>query len=128
MTAQQVVRYGRWQVPIKDLTLELGGSDTMIVMPDAAIDRAVEGALRAGFIMPGQTCTAVKRLYIHEKISHQFIQKLKERIDTLSVGNGLGSRIDMGPMNSAEQREKISQIVEETRENKEETVRPGDLP
>ena len=110
---------------LKDLTLELGGSDPMIVMPDAAIDRAVEGALRGRFYNAGQTCTAVKRLYIHEKISHQFIQKLKERIDTLSVGNGLGSRIDMGPMNSAEQREKISQIVEETRENKEGTILSG---
>ena len=109
----------------KDLTLELGGSDPMIVMPDAAIDKAVEGALRGRFYNAGQTCTAVKRLYVHEKISSVFIQKLKERVDALSVGNGLGSRIDMGPMNSAEQREKISQIVEETRENKEGTILSG---
>ncbi|MDD1698145.1 MAG: aldehyde dehydrogenase family protein, partial [Methanoregula sp.] len=109
----------------KDLTLELGGSDPMIVMPDAAIDRAVEGALRGRFYNAGQTCTAVKRLYVHEKISHLFIQKLKERIDALSVGNGLGSRIDMGPMNSAGQRENISQIVEETRETGTGTVLTG---
>jgi len=47
---------------LKDLTLELGGSDPMIVMPDAAIDKAVEGALRGRFYNAGQTCTAVKRL------------------------------------------------------------------
>jgi succinate-semialdehyde dehydrogenase/glutarate-semialdehyde dehydrogenase len=110
---------------LKDLTLELGGSDPMIVMPDAAIDKAVEGALRGRFYNAGQTCTAVKRLYVHEKISLVFIQKLKERVDALSVGNGLGSRIDMGPMNSAVQRERISQVVEETRENKEGTILSG---
>jgi acyl-CoA reductase-like NAD-dependent aldehyde dehydrogenase len=54
-------------VRLKDLTLELGGSDPMIVMPDASIDRAVEGALRGRFYNAGQTCTAVKRLYVHEK-------------------------------------------------------------
>jgi succinate-semialdehyde dehydrogenase/glutarate-semialdehyde dehydrogenase len=110
---------------LKDLTLELGGSDPMIVMPDAAIDKAVEGALRGRFYNAGQTCTAVKRLYVHEKISLSFIQKLKERVDALSVGNGLGSRIDMGPMNNGEQREKISKIVEEVRENKEGTILSG---
>jgi succinate-semialdehyde dehydrogenase/glutarate-semialdehyde dehydrogenase len=110
---------------LKDLTLELGGSDPMIVMPDAAIDKAVEGALRGRFYNAGQTCTAVKRLYVHEKISLSFIQKLKERVDALSVGNGLGSRIDMGPMNNGEQRQKISKIVEEVRENKEGTILSG---
>jgi betaine-aldehyde dehydrogenase len=110
---------------LKDLTLELGGSDPMIVMPDASIENAIEGALRGRFYNAGQTCTAVKRLYVHEKISALFIQKLKERVDAISVGNGLGSRIDMGPMNNAGQRDKISQIVEETRENKEGTILAG---
>ena len=110
---------------LKDLTLELGGSDPMIVMPDAAIDRAVDGALRARFYNAGQTCTAVKRLYVHEKISALFIQKLKGRVDAITVGNGLGSRIDMGPMNNAGQRDKISQLVEETRENNEGTILTG---
>jgi betaine-aldehyde dehydrogenase len=110
---------------LKDITLELGGSDPMIVMPDAALDKAVEGALRGRFYNAGQTCTAVKRLYVHEKISLQFIRKLKERVDSLTVGNGLGSKIDIGPMNSAEQREKISQVVEETRRNQEGTILTG---
>jgi betaine-aldehyde dehydrogenase len=110
---------------LKELTLELGGSDPMIVMDDADIDRAVEGALRGRFYNAGQTCTAVKRLYVHEKISSRFIQKLKGRVDALTVGNGLGSKIDIGPMNSAGQREKISQMVEETRANKEGTILTG---
>jgi succinate-semialdehyde dehydrogenase/glutarate-semialdehyde dehydrogenase len=110
---------------LKDLTLELGGSDPMIVMDDADINKAVEGALRGRFYNAGQTCTAVKRLYVHEKISSLFIRKLKDGIDALTVGNGLGSRIDIGPMNSAGQREKISQVVEETRNTTEGTILTG---
>ena len=110
---------------LKDITLELGGSDPMIVMADADIDKAVEGALRGRFYNAGQTCTAVKRLYIHEKIASVFIRKLQERVEALTVGNGLGSRIDIGPMNSAEQRDKISRRIEETRENKEGTILTG---
>jgi betaine-aldehyde dehydrogenase len=110
---------------LKDLTLELGGSDPMIVMDDADINKAVEGAVRGRFYNAGQTCTAVKRLYVHEKISSLFIRKLKERVDALTVGNGLGSQIDIGPMNSAEQREKISQVVEETRNNVKGTILTG---
>ncbi len=110
---------------LKDITLELGGSDPMIVMADADIDKAVGGALRGRFYNAGQTCTAVKRLYIHEKIASVFIRKLQERVEALTVGNGLGSRIDIGPMNSAEQRDKISRRIEETRENKEGTILTG---
>ena len=110
---------------LKDITLELGGSDPMIVMPDADIDRAVEGALRGRFYNAGQTCTAVKRLYVHEKIAFVFTNKLRQRVENLTVGNGLGSKIDIGPMNSAEQREKISRKIEETRENKNGTILTG---
>jgi acyl-CoA reductase-like NAD-dependent aldehyde dehydrogenase len=110
---------------LKDITLELGGSDPMIVMPDADMDKAVEGALRGRFYNAGQTCTAVKRLYIHEKISSLFIQKLKNRVDDLTVGNGMGSKIDIGPMNNADQRENIAQVVQETRDNREGTILTG---
>jgi len=110
---------------LKDIVLELGGSDPMIVMPDADIDRAVEGVVKARFYNAGQTCNAVKRLYVHEKIASVFIRKLRERVEALTVGNGLGSRIDIGPMNSAEQRDKISRGIEETRNNKEGTILTG---
>jgi betaine-aldehyde dehydrogenase len=110
---------------VKDLTLELGGSDPMIVMDDADIDKAVEGALRGRFYNAGQTCTAVKRLYVHEKIAGHFVQKLKGRISALNVGNGLGPKTDMGPLNSAEQRERIVQMVDRTRERGDGTILTG---
>jgi len=110
---------------VKDLTLELGGSDPMIVMDDADIDKAVEGALRGRFYNAGQVCTAVKRLYLHEKIAAEFIQKLKTRISALNVGNGLGPKTDMGPLNSAEQRDRIVQMVDRTREQDGGTIVTG---
>jgi acyl-CoA reductase-like NAD-dependent aldehyde dehydrogenase len=109
----------------KDLVLELGGSDPMIVMDDADIGKATDGAVRGRFYNAGQTCTAIKRVYVHEKIADAFIRELKNRIDALSVGNGLGSKVDMGPMNSARQRERISGIVEEARNNAEGTILTG---
>ena len=110
---------------VKDLTLELGGSDPMIVMDDADIDKAVGGALRGRFYNAGQVCTAVKRLYVHEKIADEFGQKLQARISALNVGNGLGPRTDMGPLNSAEQRERIIQMVDTTRERGDGTILTG---
>jgi betaine-aldehyde dehydrogenase len=110
---------------VKELTLELGGSDPMIVMEDADIDRAVEGALRGRFYNAGQTCTAVKRLYVHEKVADEFVQRLKTRISALNVGNGLGPKTDMGPLNSADQRERIIQLVDRTRERRDGTILTG---
>jgi betaine-aldehyde dehydrogenase len=112
-------------VQVKELILELGGSDPMIVMDDADINKAVEGALRGRFYNAGQTCTAVKRLYVHEKIADEFVQRLKTRISAMNVGNGLGPKTDMGPLNSADQRDRIVQIVDRTRERGDGTVLTG---
>lgn len=110
---------------VKDLVLELGGSDPMIVMDDADIDKAVEGAVRGRFYNAGQTCTAVKRLYVHEKISGTFLKKIQSRISEMNVGNGLGSRTDMGPLNNAAQRDRIVQLVDATRERGDGTIVAG---
>ena len=110
---------------LREVTLELGGSDPMIVMNDADIDRAVEGAIRGRFYNAGQTCTAVKRLYVQEAVSEVFIRKLKERTNALSVGNGLGPKIDMGPLNSSVQRELIEDAVETVRGNNDGKVVAG---
>ena len=109
----------------KDLILELGGSDPMIVMDDAAIDKAVEGALRGRFYNAGQTCTAVKRLYVHEKIADTFSKKLQARVEALKAGNGLETGVDLGPLNSAGQRERISGIVTEMEQKGEGTILTG---
>lgn len=110
---------------LKELTLELGGSDPMIVMPDADIDKAVEGAVRGRFYNAGQTCTAVKRLFVHEAIAGEFTRKLKARTEALKLGNGLDAGIDMGPLNSPAQRDRIRTLLEHARDAHEGTVITG---
>jgi acyl-CoA reductase-like NAD-dependent aldehyde dehydrogenase len=110
---------------LKELTLELGGSDPMIVMPDADIDKAVEGAVRGRFYNAGQTCTAVKRLFVHEAIAGEFTRKLKIKTETLKLGNGLDAGTDMGPLNSPAQRERIRSLLEHARDMQEGTVITG---
>ena len=112
----------------KELVLELGGSDPMIVMDDADIAKAAEGAVRGRFYNAGQTCTAVKRLFVHEKIAEPFNRALKARIEALAVGNGLGSKIDMGPLNNPAQRDRIAELVEGVRHNDEGMVVTGGCP
>ena len=73
----------------KHVTLELGGSDPMIVCDDADIDRAVSAASVGRFFNCGQACLAVKRLYLFESIADDFIVKLAEKAKKISIGNGL---------------------------------------
>ncbi|WP_342764865.1 aldehyde dehydrogenase family protein [Methanoregula sp.] len=110
---------------LKELTLELGGSDPMIIMPDADIDSAVDGAIRGRFYNAGQTCTAVKRLFVHESIATEFSRKLKQKTGALKLGNGLDTGTDMGPLNSAIQRERIEKLVESVHGKGEGTILTG---
>lgn len=110
---------------LASLTLELGGSDPMIVMADADIPKAVEGAVRGRFYNAGQICTAVKRLYLHEKIAGEFMRLLTARLESLTIGNGIEPHTDMGPLNSSAQLAKITSAVDSTKEREEGTVRSG---
>jgi succinate-semialdehyde dehydrogenase/glutarate-semialdehyde dehydrogenase len=112
----------------KEITLELGGSDPMIVMDDADMVKAVEGAARGRFYNAGQTCTAVKRLFVHEKIADAFRSQLKARVESLVIGNGLDQSTDMGPLNSRAQRDRIAAMVTGAQENREGTVLTGGCP
>jgi acyl-CoA reductase-like NAD-dependent aldehyde dehydrogenase len=96
----------------KRVTLELGGSDPMIVWKDADIVKAVQGAVHGRFYNAGQTCTAVKRLYLHEDIADRFMPLLIERVSSLRVGNGLSHGTDMGPLHTAGQRKDVLDILD----------------
>ncbi len=113
---------------LKTLTLELGGSDPMIVMADADIPKAVEGALRGRFYNAGQVCTAVKRLYLHEKIAGEFMRLLTAKVEAMKIGNGLLPGTDMGPLNSPGQRDRIAAVVQEVTDREEGTILTGGCP
>jgi len=113
---------------LKALTLELGGSDPMIVMPDADIPKAVEGAIRGRFYNAGQICTAVKRLYLHEKIAGEFMHLLTTRVESLKIGNGLVTGTEMGPLNSPGQLDRIATVVQTVTDRAEGTILTGGCP
>lgn len=98
---------------IKRLTLELGGSDPMIVCDDADIELAIEGAAWGRFRNAGQSCTAVKRVFLFESIADQFIRGFTEKVMTIKVGNGMDKSTHMGPIHTAEQRAKVESMVED---------------
>jgi len=98
---------------IKRLTLELGGSDPMIVCDDADLQLAVEGAAWGRFRNCGQSCTSVKRLFLFDSIADEFIKSFAEKVKTIRVGNGLDKSTHMGPVHTEEQREKVETMVED---------------
>ena len=96
---------------IKRVTLELGGSDPMIVCDDADIDEAVSAASVGRFFNCGQACLAIKRLYLFEKIYDQFVSKLVAKTEKLRAGNGLESGVIVGPLHTAAQRDEVEEQV-----------------
>jgi betaine-aldehyde dehydrogenase len=110
---------------LKKVHLELGGSDPMIVWKDADIGKAVEGAIRGRFYNAGQTCTAVKRLYVHEEIADEFIPVLQQRAEALRVGDGSDPAVDMGPLTGKIPLERIEALVRETQEEKQGKIITG---
>src|SRR5437870_4361212 len=96
---------------VKRVTLELGGSDPMIVCDDADIDEAVSAASVGRFFNCGQACLAIKRLYLFENIYEEFVSKLLVKIEKLRVGNGLEQGVIVGPLHSAAQRDEVEEQV-----------------
>jgi len=82
----------------RPLALEMGGKNAIIVMADADLDLAVEGALWGGFGTSGQRCTAASRLIVHEQVHDRFVAMLAGRAGLLRLGNGLEKGTDVGPL------------------------------
>jgi|Deesub1362A_J573_1020465.scaffolds.fasta_scaffold00036_12 succinate-semialdehyde dehydrogenase/glutarate-semialdehyde dehydrogenase len=110
----------------KHVSLELGGSDPMIVCEDADIDKAVKAAVISRFRMAGQVCMAVKRIFLHESVYESFREKLVKEVSKITVGNGLDPRVSMGPLHNREQLEEIEGQVEDAL-NKGGTVLTGGM-
>jgi len=110
---------------IKRVTLELGGSDPMIVCEDADLSAAVAGAVAGRYYNSGQVCTAVKRLFVHETVADEFTRRLTAEVGRLTIGNGLAPETRMGPLNSAGGRDRIRDLVDETREDEAGTIVTG---
>ncbi len=95
----------------KALTLELGGKAANIVFDDAPLDQAVEGIVNGIYFNQGEVCCAGSRLLVQESIADTLIDKLKDRLSTIRVGDPLDKNTDVGAINSKAQLEKITELV-----------------
>jgi aldehyde dehydrogenase (NAD+) len=95
----------------KHCCLEMGGKNVILVMEDANLDLAVDGALWGGFGTTGQRCTAASRVVAHKAIYKEFVERFVERAEALKVGNGLDPTVQMGPLISESQLKTVEEYV-----------------
>ena len=94
------------------VTLELGGKSPMIVMGDADLDKAVDGAvIGMRFTRQGQSCTAASRIFVHESIHDAFIDRLKAKVDAMKMGDPLDEATDIGSIISQQQYDKVMSYI-----------------
>jgi aldehyde dehydrogenase (NAD+) len=93
-------------------SLEMGGKNAIMVMDDADVDNAVEGAVWGAFGTSGQRCTASSRVIVHKKVYKEFSRKLVDRARALRVGNGANPKVDVGPVVNDSATEKIMSYID----------------
>lgn len=125
-TGKRIMRLAAEQV--KKLTLELGGSDPMIVCDDADINRAVDAAAFGRFRNTGQGCMCVKRLFLFEGIANEFVRKLTLKVSKIKVGNGIDPATKMGPCHTDQQRRDIETKVEDASDRGAKLIAGGVRP
>ncbi len=93
--------------------MELGGNAPFIVFEDADIDAAVEGLMVAKMRNLGEACTAANRIYLHENVEAEFVDKFVAKMAALKLGNGLEDGVDVGPLVNADTRDKVAAFVDD---------------
>jgi len=96
---------------VKKVSLELGGNAPFIVFDDADIEKAVQGALISKYRNAGQTCVCTNRLYIHDAIYDQFIERYTQVVNELVIGDGLSESADIGPLINQKAVDKVDDLV-----------------
>ncbi len=101
------------QAGIKKVILELGSNSAIVVHKDGNIDKAVEKAVLGGYAIAGQVCISVQRVFVHEDIFDTFVEKLKERVKKLKVGDPMNEDTDVGPMITQKDVFRIQEWIQE---------------
>lgn len=96
----------------KHYSLEMGGKNIILVLEDANLDLAIDGAIWGGFGTSGQRCTAASRIGVHKAVYKEFVTRLVDRAKVLKVGNGLDPSVDMGPVINERQLQTVMSYVE----------------
>ena len=110
---------------LKKCVLELGGSDPFIVLDDAIIEKAAEGAVKGRFINCGQSCVASKRFFVGKNVADEFIELFIKKASQLKVGDPMSMETDVGPISNKEGLETISGIVEDAKQKGAEVLLGG---
>jgi aldehyde dehydrogenase (NAD+) len=97
---------------LKRVSLEMGGKNAQVVMEDADLNLALEGALWGAFGTTGQRCTATSRLILHRDVKKQLTEALVERAEKIKIGDGLDETVEMGPLINEAAREKVHRYVQ----------------
>jgi acyl-CoA reductase-like NAD-dependent aldehyde dehydrogenase len=92
-------------------SLELGGKNPMIVLADAGLDAAVEGAIRGCFVGAGQVCISIERIYVHESVFTPFVERFAERTRKIRLGAAFDYSVEVGSLTTAAQLRKVEEHV-----------------
>ncbi|MBD2134252.1 MULTISPECIES: aldehyde dehydrogenase family protein [unclassified Sphaerospermopsis] len=111
----------------KRVCLEMGGKNAQVVMEDADLELALDGAVWGAFGTTGQRCTATSRLILHRDIKEKFTNMLLERTNNLRLGAGTDSNIDIGPIINEKQLQKVKQYIDIAREQGAKILIGGEI-
>ncbi|WP_101951112.1 aldehyde dehydrogenase family protein [Mycobacterium sp. 3519A] len=115
-------------VTLKNLSLELGGNDPAVLLADAHLDEDLIDQLATGcFTASGQVCYAPKRLYVHQRLFSDFVEAFTAHAAKLVLGNGLHRAVTMGPVCNQRQFQRLSQLIESSRDDGADVVQVGQI-
>ena len=113
---------------LKKVQLELGGKGANIVFDDANLTAAINGSAWAIFHNQGQACIAGSRLMLHERIADEFLERFSKLAQSIRLGNPMDAATEMGPLTSAQHRDRVLSYVDVAREQGGEVVSGGKAP
>ncbi|WP_306089992.1 aldehyde dehydrogenase family protein [Qipengyuania flava] len=111
---------------LKRITLELGGNDASIVLPDADVEKVAEQLFWSSFSNAGQVCIAAKRIYIHEDIYDDLSKAIAEYAKTVVVGDGSQQGTGVGPIQNRKQYERVLELIQDAKDNGYKFLTGGD--
>ncbi|WP_421992858.1 aldehyde dehydrogenase family protein [Qipengyuania sp.] len=111
---------------LKRITLELGGNDASIVLPDADVEKVAEQLFWSSFSNAGQVCIAAKRVYIHKDIYEDLSKAIAEYAKTVVVGDGSQQGTGVGPIQNKKQYERVLELIQDAKDNGYKFLTGGD--
>ena len=112
---------------LKRITLELGGNDASIVLPDADVEKVAEQLFWSSFSNAGQICVAAKRIYIHEDIYDDLSKAIAEYAKTVVVGDGSQQGTGVGPIQNKKQFDRVCELIQDAKDNGYQFLTGGDV-